>query len=55
MFSDFISNFEDSQNKQTNPLPVELKFRIETKKPFMTAEITEMLIRPETAYGGEQG
>ena len=30
-FSDFINDHEDSQNKQTNPLSVELKFRIETK------------------------
>ena len=30
-FSDFINEFEDSQNNKTNPLSVELKFRIETK------------------------
>ena len=27
-FSDFINDYEDSQSKQTNPLSVELKFRI---------------------------
>ena len=30
-FSDFINEYEDSQNTQTNPLSVELKFRIEAK------------------------
>ena len=49
------NGFEDLQYKQTNPLPVELKFRIETQKPLMTAEITELFIRQETVYGGAQG
>ena len=31
-FSDFMNEYEDSQNKQTNPLLVELEFIIETKK-----------------------
>ena len=30
-FSDFINDYDDSQNKQTNPLSVELEFTIETK------------------------
>ena len=43
------------QNKQTNPLAVELKFRIETQKPNMTAEISDIFLRQETVYGGLQG
>ena len=54
-FSDFINDYDVLQNKQTNPLSVELKFRIETQKPLMAAEITEMFIRQETVYGGLQG
>ena len=46
-FSDFINDYDVLQNKQTNPLSVELKFRIETQKPLMAAEITEMFIRQE--------
>ena len=54
-FSDFMNDYEALQNKQTNPLTVELKFRIETQKPNMAAEITEMFIRQETVYGGLHG
>ena len=49
-FSDFINDYDVLQNKQTNPLSVELKL-----KPPMAAEIPEMFIRQETVYGGIQG
>ena len=44
-FSDFMNDYGVLQNKQTNPLSVEFKFRIETQKPNMTVEISEMFIR----------
>ena len=50
-----MNEYDALQNKQTNPLAVELKFMIETQKPDMTAEISEMLIRQETVYGGLPG
>ena len=36
-FSDIINEYEESQNTQTNPVSVELKFIIETKKTHMAA------------------
>ena len=54
-FSDFMNDYEALQNKQTNPLTVELKFRIETQKPNMAVEISEMFIKQETVYGGLPG
>ena len=51
-FSDFMNDYDALQNEQTNPLAVELKFMIETQKPNMTAEVSEMFIRQETVYGG---
>ena len=54
-FSDFMNDYGALQNKQTNPLSVELKFRIETQKPNMAVEISEMFIRQETVYGGLPG
>ena len=46
-FSDFMNDYDALQNKQTNPLAAELKFMIETQKPNMTAEISEMRIRQQ--------
>ena len=54
-FSDFMNDYGALQNKQTNPLSVELKFRVETQKPNMAVEISEMFIRQETVYGGLPG
>ena len=50
-----MNDYDALQNKQTNPLAAELKFMIETQKPNMTAEISEMFIRQETVYGGLPG
>ena len=50
-----MNDYGALQNKQTNPLSVELKFRIETQKPNMAVEISEMFIRQETVYGGLPG
>ena len=38
-FGGFINNHEALQNKQTNPLVVELKFRVETQQPEEEVEI----------------
>ena len=54
-FSDLMNDYDALQNTQTNPLAVELKIMIETQKPSMAAEISEMFIRPETVYGGLPG
>ena len=50
-----MNDYDALQNKQTNPLAAELKFMIETQKPNMAAEISEMFIRQETVYGGLPG
>ena len=50
-----MNDYDALQNEQTNPLAVELKFRVETQKPNMTAEISEIFIRQETVHGGLQG
>ena len=39
-FSYFMNDYGALQNKQTNPLSVELEFRIETQKPNMAVEIS---------------
>ena len=54
-FGDFMDEYEALQNKQTNPLVVELKFRIETQQPEEEVEISEVFINQETVYGGLQG
>ena len=54
-FTSFIIEYEALQNKQTNPLVVELKFRIETQQPEEEVQISEEFIIQETVYGGIQG